>query len=330
MKRRIAKFLAMGTALFGVLVFVHAAIPDRDLQESLDAFEQARGSKTVLMGASAGSGVDLNIIGFSGAEIWGGGEDIFETVGQARALLASDHEIETWILVLLPPAQALDNGQAGACCNHRRRERYRLLRANNDFSLINGDWQTAVASLVPAGLDDWSPMLDHLGLIEGKALSRQIALELSRRQSLAQMPSEASLLREIVTKQDEIEVLEYRNPDISGQATAALLSLQRAIASDGGSLIVIVSPVVAPLPHLMRQRMPESLQQFDAMLAALERNGALVINHWESWPGASDHRFFRDSVHLNGEGRTMYSRHLRSDLARNGAIARDAQNNDLP
>ncbi|ANU07057.1 hypothetical protein [Paraurantiacibacter namhicola] len=313
--RKLTGFILFALAWLAALVAVHRSVPDPELEYRIERLDAALEAKGVIMGGSAAIGLEPAALGIDAVEVWNPNQDVLETAALANLLLDRNPELELVVITLAAPAHALDNGGRGSCCVDQRNRTYRAMRHYGDWSLVGGDWRTAVSSLVPMGEADWLPLLARLGLANGKPAGRAASQEAWRARSMAHAPTAEELDTLLDGRATEIETLAYRDPQIASRNGQALAALARRFTSRGGRMVVIVPPLHASLQQRMEQDFMAWRRGMDTMLTSAEAGGAQVLDLSGHRALAEDRLNFSDPVHLNRRGGRALARELRKSGA---------------
>ena len=301
MRKPLLFLLACAVWLAG-LAAIQRQAPDPDLAYRIVRMDAAMRAETVVMGGSAAIGIETQPFAPDAASIWNPEEDLFETVAQANLLLDRNQRLTRIVLALTPPAHALDNGGSGSCCAPQRHTTYRMLRHYGDNALIDGDWRSALVSLVPTGEADWIGLLAQVGLANGRSVQRADAEALWLDRAMAARPAPEQNDEAIEARQSEIASLAYRDPTIPDRVASAVSSLARRMDRRGGTLVIVAMPLDASLAGRIDGAAPDWNRGFADLLASARQSGGTVLDLTRDPRLTSDTAGFSDPVHLNRSG----------------------------
>lgn len=328
---RLLQFFGLGFLLLMTLNGLSWLIDDtgehRQMREALPAIQ---GRDAVTIGGSVGVGVRFPLMCVDGADYYWNGQDLFEVAAVADLILDGPAPPRYWIVVAAPTAQSYDNGAPASERGGRRREFHRLLFRHGDFGPVGGDWrQVLITALTPAlGYDAWAGRFHTLRHQLGLAEAPPPPTDWAARDLLTLDPARAAAEAEAFTERQaaHLERMAYYDSSIPRRAEQALIRMNQRIEANGGSMILVTPPMTEAVRENTEREMGEQVRGFEAMLARLAADGAVVSDHWRDPAFARRYDLFADNQHLNGAGAAAFSRSLARELRDRGALPASACN----
>jgi hypothetical protein len=292
-----------------------------EIDAMTETIGRMQGHRAVSLGGSSAVAIDFRALCIEGVPFYHNAQDLFEIATLGNLILDRPRPPKYWFVETLPTAQLVDNGSQGAEYFQVRRDVYRAAFALGDHRLIAGDWRQAfVAAAAPSlGSTAWHAQFQRLWRWLGVASAAQpteteyARLKMTADQENRRAPGDANDRRSALYR------MRYYDPDIGTRAEATLQQLNARIRASGGVMIVVVPPSPDATRAATIARMPNEVAQFDHMLRRLQRQGAVVADHWAD-PLARQIGLFRDPTHLNGWGVSRFSRQLGTELRKKGIL----------
>ena len=328
---RLLQFFGLGFVLLMMLNGLSWLIGDGGEQGRMQAaLREIEGRDAVTLGGSVGVGLRYPQMCVDGADFYWDGQDLFEVAAVADLILDQPAPPRYWIVVAAPTAQSYDNGASASERGARRREFHRLLFRHGRFDMIGGDWrQVLVTALTPAlGYDAWGArfhaLLHRIGLRGPPKPPVDLAARDLRRLDPGAAASEAEAFTE--RQADHLERLEYYDGSIPRRAEQAMIRMNQRIEASGGTMILVTPPMTEAVQESTVREMADQVLGFEAMLARLAADGAVVSNHWRDPAFGRRYDLFADNQHLNGAGAEAFSRLFAAELRDRGVLPAAACN----
>jgi hypothetical protein len=322
---RLFQFLGLGLVLLMTMTAVSWLVDDTgDQRRMLETLPAIEGRDAVTLGGSIGNDIRYPPMCVDGADYYWNAQDFFEVAAIADLILRKPSPPRYWLVAAAPTAQSYDNGTPASERGARRREIYRLLFRNGRFGLIGRDWrQFLVTVFTPAlGYDAWGGRFHQILFRVGLAEAPPPPIDWAARDlitvdpALAQSDAEAFAQRQ----SEHLDRVAYYDSSVARRSEEALVRLNRRIRARGGTMILVIPPMTEAVRIATEERMEQRVREFDAIVARLAADGAVISDHWRDPDFARRYDLFVDNQHLNGAGAAAFSRSLAAELRSRGVL----------